>query len=113
MVSTEEKSILLKLKEETGLGHPDSKYATPAMYNWMKSLAMIIDSSDDFTHDNLVKLYSGKPRLKVEEDAKFIALTFDNVMMALNYHSSLKAMLNHSNHSDFLVNGVISWYYSI
>jgi uncharacterized protein (UPF0332 family) len=113
MVSTEEKSILLKLKEETGLGHPDSKYATPAMYNWMKSLAMIIDSSDDFSHDNLVKLYSGKPRLKVEEDAKFIALTFDNVMMALNYHSSLKAMLNHSNHSDFLVNGVISWYYSI
>tara|TARA_B110000093_G_scaffold173904_1_gene206528 strand:- start:2261 stop:3259 length:999 start_codon:yes stop_codon:yes gene_type:complete len=113
MKSSEEQLILLKLKKDSGLGHPDSKYATPAMYNWVKSLAMIIDSSDDFSHENLVKLYSGKPRLKEDEDAKFIALTYDNVMMALNYHSSLKAMLNHSNHSDFLINGIISWYYSI
>lgn len=112
-MESKEKSILYQLKKDGGLAHPDDKYATPAMYNWMKSLAILIDSSDEFSHDSLVKLYSGQPRLKIDEDKLYLALTYDNVMMALNYHSSLKAMLNHSNYSDFAVNGIISWYYLI
>lgn len=108
-----EKSILKSLKETSNICQPDDKYSTPATYNWIKGLAMICDASEDFTHENLTKLYSGKPRLKSDEDSLLLALTYDNIMMSLNHYSSLKAMLKVENHSDVIISSVISWYYAI
>ena len=106
-------SLLYELKEKNGLSQPNSQYSTPAMYNWIKSLVIIIESSDDFCHNSLSDLYKKENRLNFKDDGKLIALTYENILMSLNYYSALKALASFDNLSDTLINGVISWYYCI
>jgi len=97
---------LFKAKKEQS----KPRFAFQGTINWMRSLALLVNS-DLYTSDVLSKKYASVTRRSINPDAD--TKVFENILMA--YHQlaslySINAFTSH--HYDTCRSAIISWYYS-
>lgn len=86
-------------------------FAFRSTVNWMHALALLT-TENNFSDANLKEKYSNTQRRShnIESDN----LVFENILMALNYLSSLETLKNTPTRKQDIVHiAIVSWYYSI
>jgi hypothetical protein len=90
---------------------PTARFAFQGSINWMRGLAILVDS-EEFSDENLRNYYAGVQRRTVNQAAD--TLVFENVLMSYHHISALQKFNSlDGHHYDVVRSAIISWYYAV
>lgn len=93
-------------------GVPDPVYALPGTVNWMRALALLVESAG-LSSSTAKAVSAGVARPNPSLTDQEANSVFDELLLALHQGSALSAMAHFERPVDVMRVGIVSWYYGI
>jgi len=91
-------------------GIPDPAFSLPATLNWMRALAILVESEE--IGPTSMSVHFLKIQRTVSSD-RAINTVYEQLLMALHHLSAIRAMQSHPKKIDAARSAIVTWYYGI